>query len=279
VTWWALLYHPRRSRDVVLVALLVFVGVTSSVLTLAYTPVVLAFLWTRRDRPTRIVAAVYFAAAVLQFGVTLRASDSSPPAVSHLRDLPGVYFVRGLASGLVGERWLPDAWSALGWGLAAVAAMLVGALVLVLAVRSRSPHRALGLATVAYSVLFFVVPVYGRGTDYFHLDPAAEFHAIGTRFTTLSNWLLTSGLFVLFSGCVIRVDVRRWIVAGVTVWFAVLAVAGFRGTNPRSAGPEWLPSVGAAQEACVGHPQHRVTLDVVPYPFDVKGTCDELGLG
>lgn len=278
VAWWAILFHPQRTRDVVIVCVLVVLGVTSSALALAYAPAVLYLLWLRRDRPTRIVTVVYFAAALLQAGVSLdTAAESSTK--STLADLPGIFLVRGLGSGLVGERWLPDAWDALGWGLAVIAGLVAVVLTAVLAWRSRGTHRTFGLITVAYSVLLFVAPVYWRGTDMFELDPGRTFHAIGTRFTSLSVWLFTSGLAILFSGCAVRAHTRRWIVGGIAVWFAVLAIAGFRGTNPRSRGPEWLPSVGAAREACAHDPHQIVVLDVVPYPFDVTASCRDLGFG
>jgi len=276
--WWALLYRPKGRVAVALAGFVAFFAATSNALSLLYLPMAAFLIWRRRDRPTVVVAGAFVTGCVLQCLVSLSASDTTPPSQRHLADLPGIYLVRALGSGLVGEHWLPDVWSAIGWGLAVIGGVFLVAALALLVPRCKGDQQILGALTVGYSILMYVAPVYDRSTVGLRIESGEPFIALSTRYTTLSMWLLASGLFVLVSGARMKRQTRVVITSIVAIHFALLAVVGFRGTNPRSTGTEWKPSVASAQEACRTDPTKPVTIDVVPYPFDVVGTCAELGL-
>ncbi len=276
--WWALLFHPRRARDIVIASIVAFFAATSNGLALLYVPVALYLLWRRRDRPTAIVGAVFMVGIAIQVGVIFTATDTTPSSTSHLADLPGIYLVRVTGSALVGEHWLPDVWDSIGWGIAILGGVLLVVLVAFLAVRSVGAQRLFGLLTLGYSILLYVAPVYDRSTVGLRLFSDMAYHPISTRYTTLSVWLLTSGLFVMLSGSRLRNTTRQVVTGVIVVQFAVVAAVGFREMTPRSKGPEWGPSVTVAKASCRTDPTKPVTLAVDPYPFDVVASCADLGL-
>jgi hypothetical protein len=276
--WWALLFHPRRARDIALASVVAFFAATSNGLALFYLPVALYLLWRRRDRPTAIVGGVFLLGIAIQVAVILTTTDTTPSGKSHLADLPGIYLVRAVGSALVGEHSLPEVWDSIGWGIAVLGGALFVMLVAFLAVRSCGAQRLFGLLSVGYSIVLYVAPVYERSTVGLRLFSDMPYHPIATRYTTLSVWLLTSGLFVMLSGSRLRNTTRQVVTGVIVVQFAVLAALGFRETMPRSKGPEWGPSVTIAKASCRTDPTKPVTLAVDPYTFDVVASCAELGL-
>jgi hypothetical protein len=101
-----------------------------------------------------------------------------------------------------------------------------------------------------------------------------EYHSFGARYSSLSIWLLTAGLALLVSSVPVT-RVVRIVVWVIVAWFVVTNVAGFRGSTPRSEGPPWKTSVLLGRQACRAG-ANEVTLDVVPYPFDITVSCAEL---
>jgi hypothetical protein len=124
----------------------------------------------------------------------------------------------------------------------------------------------------------YVGPVYQRSTVGLRLFDDRAYHPISTRYTTLSVWLLMSGLCVLFSGMSVRPFARRAVIGLVVLQAATLAVFGFSASTPRSEGPEWGPSVRAASAACRRRAEEKVALAVAPFTFNVVGSCATLGL-
>jgi hypothetical protein len=269
--WWALLYLPRRRAQVVAPAAVVAVAAMSSALAFAFVPVAAVLAW-RRAGLYRIVAVAFAAGCVVQAAVALGASDDTVRGAGHLGDLPGVFSTRVLASMLVGEQWVDDGWQALGWGLGVLAAVIFVVVLVVVLRRSRGEAAALGVVSIVYGAGLYCLAVWGRGTVMMRIPDT--YNSIGNRWSSLAIWFITSGVVLCIAGNPRAVFIR-WATIATVGWFVVVSVAGFRGSNPRSPGPDWQPSVESARHACADG-DHPVTLAVVPYPFDVTISCAEL---
>jgi hypothetical protein len=274
--FWALLVVPTSRRRAIAAAVVCVLAALSSVLALLYLPVTARLAWKRRDVDSRIVLGSFVAASVVQGLFVVTASDSSPKSTTHAGDLLPIYSVRVLGSGALGEDWLERAWRHLGYGVGALAAVVVVLAVTVLLVRTGGTRRCLGALAIAQSVVMFVVPVALRGSDGFDLLPH-HFVPTGARFATLSLWLLISGIAILLTGARLPAAVRTACIALLVVQFAVVAVHDLQGTNSRSGGPAWSDAVAAARAACRGRaPGAPVALGISPPGWQVHLTCDRV---
>lgn len=268
--WWALVWRPRHVAGAVGASLVAVLAACSSSLVLVFLPLAAVLAW-KRPGPYRIVAAAFGVGCAIQ-GIVILTAPEVATAPSTATDLPGIFSIRVLASMLVGEQWVGDAWSAIGWGLAVIAVAITACWLLALAVRGRGEPRVLGLVAVAYAVLLYGGELWIRGSVGMRIG--TEYHSFGARYSSLSIWLLTAGLVLLVSSVPVT-RVVRVVVVVIVAWFVVTSVAGFRGSTPRSEGPPWKTSVLLGRQACRAG-ANEVTLDVVPYPFDITVSCAEL---
>ena len=261
--WWAILYRPTSRRDAIAPSVMVFLGVASQALALVYVPVVAYQAWRRRDRGTYVVAGAFAAASVLQLSVIAASwQDRNPAGANSFGDLPQVYAVRVLGSALVGEKSIGDLWDALGVWFAVFAGAVVIGIVASLVHLAARRRRAIGLLTIGYSVGLWVLAVAGRGSVGIRI-PATGYSSIATRWTSLSVWLLLSGLFILAAS--VRSRTARVVVTSLLVLqFAVVAAIGFRGANPRSDAQTWTDSIRAAHALCATGDVDDATALVVP---------------
>jgi hypothetical protein len=273
--WWALLYQPRTRVDAIPGAAVASFAALSSALALLYVPFAALLAVKRRDAPSRIVFVAFVACAAVQGVVMLSATDATPTFPSHLRDVPRIYTVRVLGSMLVGEQWVGDVWQGMGRAFPILSVLVIATVVVFLTIRCRDPWRCLGLLTIAYSAVMYVVPVWLRGTEQLRI-PDGGYFSIGNRYSSLSIWFLLSGIALLTSASR-SVTVRRVTTAVIVLQFVVVAVPGYRGTNPRSAGPEWQQTVGAARSKCSERPDSTALLQVIPIGrFPIHVSCSEL---
>jgi hypothetical protein len=268
--WWALVYRPRHTVGVVGAASVAVLAACSNSLALVFLPLAAVLAWRRPGR-YRIVAAAYAVGCLVQ-GIVILTSPAAETAPHRTVDFPGIFSIRVLASMVVGEQWVGDAWSALGWGLAAVAILVTACWLLALAWRGRGEARVLGLVAVGYAVLLYCAELWVRGS--LGMRIGSEYHTFGARYSSLSIWLTTAGLVLLVSS-VRSARLVRVVVVVIVVWFGVTSIAGFRGTTPRSQGPGWKTSVAQARDACAAGAD-QVQLAVVPYPFDITVSCASL---
>jgi hypothetical protein len=276
VNFWALLAFPRTTRRTVLAAGLAALSALTSVLALVYVPFAAMLAWKRRDHLSRIVVSVFAAAAMAQLLLVLTAANEGPHATTRAGDLPGLYVVRVLSVGLLGERGVHYEWRSLGYGLGVVAAIVVAVVAGLLLSRTSGARRCLGTVTIGYSVLMYVVAVAIRGTTAFSLQ-AAQYFPNGTRFSALSLWLLLSGIAILLDGVACSEAVRRLAIAVFVAQFAVVGLLGFRGTNARSGGPAWSAAVDEAASSCRDRPGDEVVvLPITPAGWTVSLTCDQV---
>jgi hypothetical protein len=263
VGYWALLLVPLDTRDVLLAGTIAFVAASSNALTLSYLPLAALLLYKRRDRRSRIVLAAYAAGVALQTTIVLTATSSSPTGQSKVSELPLLYSVRVFGSMLLGEKWIRSLWLTTGLFVAFVSALLVLAGLVYLMIRAAGASRCLGGITVCYSVFLFCYPVYERGTAALHLTDDT-FSFAGARFATLSILLLLSGTMILLSGARIGAAAKQIAIVLVAAQFVVVGVVGFRATNARSAGPEWILALAGSRLACTTKPKHLVPVALSP---------------
>jgi hypothetical protein len=257
--WWAVLYRPTSSADAATPAAVVFLAAVSHALTLVYAPVVAYLTWKRRERPSLLVAAAFAVGAVVQLVVIARATDDTARGGHHVGDLPKIYGVRVLGSMLVSERRLSDVWDLLGDALPVLAALItIGALVLLF--RFAAARRGVAAVTVLYSVVFYGVTLWGRGTV--GLRIGAVYHSTGNRYASLSIWLLLSGLCILAANAGGRA--RDIAIVVVAAQFAIVAFLGFHGANPRSKASTWTDRLHAAAAQCERTRSTTATAFVVP---------------
>jgi hypothetical protein len=271
--WWAVVYRPDSSADAAAPAAVVFLAVVSQALTLAYAPVVAYNAWKRRERPTLLVAAAFLAGAFVQLVVMARATDETTRGAHHVGDLPKIYGVRVLGSMLVSERRLGDVWTALGDTLPALAALVViGALAVLFRFGAA---RGLAAIAVFYSVALYGLTLWGRGTVGMRIG--AVYHSTGNRYASLSIWLLLSGLCILAANAGARA--RDVAIVVIAAQFAIVALLGFHGANPRSKASSWTDTLHTAAAQCARTGSAAATVFVVPPSpaFAIPVSCTDLG--
>jgi hypothetical protein len=275
VCYWALIARPQTGLVLALAGAVAFLGAASNLLALLFVPLALWLGWTRRDRMTLTVLGAFAAGLMLQVVVAL-SSSAQPNGTSLVNDIPPLYAVRVLGSALFGEKGTQALWAHGGYGYALAVAVVVGAGLAFLAVRTARDARILGLITLAYSFMAFAVPVFIRGTETIRLTAGEQPGLAYGRFATMSILLLMSGGFILLVNARLGQGVNRWLVLTVAAYFAVLVVAGYRQVNERSDGPEWRAALHAAQVSCRTEDRSDVAIPISPPGWSVRLPCDRI---
>jgi hypothetical protein len=270
--FWALLYEPRNRADVAAGSVVAGVTALSAPTSLLYVPLAAILFVQRGSAAFRVVAGVFLGCAALQVLVAL--GQGSPfAAETNPLELPGLFGLRVGGSLLLGDRLLLAAWPRWGWTIAIAAwAPLIAIGVCGL---FRSPTRGRRVAALAalYSLAFFSVPVYIRGTSL--LRPVEEvLKPHGSKWTVASILLLATAVLV----------VLRWEGAGpvgrvARLLFLALLVVGtastYRVDNDRSPGPRWSAGLSEAAERCQrGAP--AVGIPISPPGWVVRLSCQEI---
>lgn len=211
--------------------------------------------------------------AIAQLIVIAGATDDTPTSAHHVGDLPKIYAVRVLASLLVSERRLSDAWNTLGNALPILAVLVVlGAIVVLF--RSAVARQRIGAVTILYSVALYAVTLWDRGTVAMRIG--ATYHAIGNRYASLSIWLLLSGLCILAGNAGTRV--RDVAIVVIAMQFVIVALLGFHGANPRSNAATWTATLQNSVARCETTRSTTATMFVVPPSpaFAIRLSCSDL---
>ena len=207
-------------------------------------------------------------------------------------DLPEIVGVRVFSQYLLGDRGIEALWD-LQWLV--VAGMPILALA-ALAFLGASTWRACTERVVAaagltlLAVALLVVPVWGRGTNHGAIEfpqetilgpvpQAGEYNPGPSHFSIAPVLVLGGALAVLVSADHRSRRARQLLGAAFVAHLVVVGAFGFRVTNGRSAGPEWLPTVETARKGCEGRPPNEVAELALPQPFfnpPIRVTCDEL---
>jgi hypothetical protein len=262
-TCWALLWVPRGAAGRLLVPLVVGTAVASDNVVAIFLPLAAARVWTRRDRPGTVAAALLAGGTVLNALVPVLGIDEHrgiTPRVSLVWAIEA-YVLRPVPQALLGVRLVglrPEHTLA---GLAPVAAgwLLVAAAILAAFLLARrgvlGPNWTLAVVAGGYSAVLyvFVVMVSGFALDRYSLPAAllaiTALTAIlasptdgrqGQDASLWARWRRPAAALV-----------PSLALAGL---LAVVCAANFRGPNPRSDGPRWRAELRRARAECLADP-------------------------
>jgi hypothetical protein len=143
-------------------------------------------------------------------------------------------------------------------------------------------------AFLALSLIFFVVPVWGRGTTTVGLTPAegmqfpvpskSTSYVVGDRFSVVPVATLAGATGLLLAGSrrKTRSDMRIWPTVFVA-HIALLTAIGFFVTNLRSHSPSWSQSVSQAYRSqCAEDRPNKLALVPETFGAPVKIVCRDL---
>ncbi len=231
---WALVSLAERSWDIALRGLVAALAAASSSLCFLFLPLALGWLLIRRTRPALVVAAAFCSGLVVQGLVSLftTSNASALPASFHSvdRTVSAIANDTGLD---VFSTYLFGAHGLTGEHLLAITGTLVTvAIVAILLFGAGRTHQMLALVFVAYAVVMFVAPAWGR-------------QAASYRYSVIPVMLLASAVAILIADPTRTRDqmiarIGRWLFVAQIV---VVSIIGFAGTDYRSQSPEWSGSV------------------------------------
>jgi hypothetical protein len=266
---WALVSRREGTRDVVVRATMAFFAATATPLAAAFAPVAVGWCVVRRTRAAYVVSIAYAVGLVLQIGVVLQTSNAQK-AVNVIGDLVRLLGARVFSIFLLGTQGtsaLGDVSDTLIWF---VVPLITCVFLAVLMWRAPRASLTLALVFLVEAVVFFVVPVWGRGTQSLGLA-SQVLDAPATRFSVVPVFLLASAFALLVAAdptrpprLVERVG-RPLFVAQVVITIVLC----FPVVNQRSRGGTWTRQVARAyQTQCVGEPpDHEATVKPSLYPW------------
>ena len=241
---WALVSLEERTRDTALRCALVFLGATSTLLSVVFLPVAIGWVAYRRTRSAWTVGIAFFAGLLVQTIVALSARQST--IASRAGVLAEATSVRVFGAFFLGTRW-ESAWWRADW-LSLVVLGPLAFLVLLLALGTRADRRAQAMATVftLLAVIVFAVPAWERGTLYLKIGPSSlapkGWDYWGeSRFSIVPVLLLASAVAILLSSN--PPLVRRFGIPTFAIWTLVLMVACFSQNGLRGQDPSWASRV------------------------------------
>ena len=263
IAGWTLLRRPDRRRVVVAAVFLIAIGTHGLV-------------WLTADRADRYEDPRV--TEEVERELHIRAFAPQTYAPSHPEELPRLYGLRVAGVFFVGYEMLAPAYRRFGDVFSYAALAAVGLMAAYAVARREIPRAVLGL-TLAYSVLFFLVPVAIRGTE--HVAPVDEqvIYA-GSRYAVVPTLLLISSAAILLSRRDRRVPGRTWsvVVVGTMTLLVAIVVNDFRYPNPRAEGPPWSEELSSATRLCRETGWSYVKIPIAPKGagWDVLVGCDRL---
>lgn len=287
---WALLSMAERPRAVVLRSFVAFFAATATALSMIFVPLAFGCALVRRTRATWVVVTTFCVGLLVQAAVVSHTSDQRIHFLATVRQaskLPELISLRVFAEYLLSDKGISWLWSERGV-LAALAPLVVVAILMYRFPGAIRRNQLVAVAFVGLSVVAFVVPVWGRGTDsaaltraegpQFPVPSTSRTYVAANRFSVVPVMLLAGAAALLLAGPRRRrSDKRRiWPIVFV-VHIALLSMIGFSVKNLRSRSPSWSASVGSVyQSQCARNP--ATNLVQVPEVFGarVRIACRDL---
>lgn len=253
----ALVTVATRRRQVVVAAGVAFFAATATPLTVVFIPLALGWALVRRARSTWIIVSAYAVGLVVQFAVVVSTSDTAKPAttgsVGELTRLAGVRISGVFVVGSPGVFSTSRVWFGDGVALMIGSTLVLLVLLVVLMRGASRRDRLMAGVLVAYGVVTFVVPVWGRGTSSLTWGIGPQLELGGTRFSLAPVFLLSAAFAILVApvgSTAVRAVARigRYVFV---VHVVVLSILAFPVTNARSEhGVAWASALKDARRTC-----------------------------
>jgi hypothetical protein len=279
--FWAFMWRSDHPGALGARVAVVLATTLSDPLAVLLAPLALADALARRSRRALAVPVAFVLGLAVQVAAALAASES-PQRLTRFDpgDVIPLYALRVTGSLTVGDRFIDDLWFAFGRGFSYGVLALVAAGLLTGMALSARRTRVFAAVCVAYSALFFVVFLVGRGSG--GMRPGtdeATWHLAGARFTYAPILFLAAAFLAI-------IDVRgrpiagpRWLLAPRVALgaVAVLVAANFSFQSERSLGPTWSSELSAAREECAGGaPEAHLRVAPAPFAFGLTVSCRRL---
>jgi hypothetical protein len=260
-TFWALMYVPNgRWGRVVAGGIVVLTGMTT-ILIMAFVPLVLVRAWLRRDRWSYALAAVVCLTTLVQ-GISLVSGVNSRNGLSHPRPNPLWAFVEwllwGVPAAVLGETWMRSPRSEVLHVVRMVTVYLIIAAALVLAVRRFTrPAWGLALFAVANSAAVLCISMMGMGY------PTDAFFVPDNLLQDTERYLMASAPMIIVAlvallrprGSGSRI---RWLpIALYTALVLATCASHYRIEQPRDYAESWSATLDTARAECAARPGER----------------------
>jgi hypothetical protein len=275
--FWALVWRSESRGALAARVAVVLATTLSDPLAVLLAPLAIVNAVGRRSRRALIVPGAFVLGLALQAAAI--ATAESPQRLTRFDpgDVLPLYALRVAASLVVGDRFIDDFWFAYGKGFSYGVLALVAVGLVVGVALSRRRTRLFAAVCVAYSVLFFVAFLVGRGSA--GMRPGtdeATWHLAGARFTYAPILFLATALLAMFDARVHgSSDVRRPLLSAVVLCaVAVLVAANLSFQSERSLGPTWSSELSAGRAKCAaGASQARLRVAPGPFGFGLTIAC------
>ena len=274
--FFALWSTSPTTADIVADSVVVAVATLSGPLTALYAPLAVRRLASGTGRRRLIVPAVYGAAVAAQALTAVFARSGSQRFTPfRFDDVFLVYALRVTGSVLATDRFIDEAWLALGWWFALGSLAVVGGVCLYGIVRAEGQRKAFILVALGYSGVLFATSLFLRGSREMRV-PLDSFSLNGSRYTVVPVLLLLTVLIVIAEGGPTFGPV--WIRRGLAAFVVATMLMTFRNVHTvRIYAPDWRSSVAAARRQCVETRTDKVRVPVAPGPAEdwyVVVRCD-----
>jgi hypothetical protein len=298
----AVLLPVERPWAVVVRLPIVVLAPLSSPICVLFVPIALFHVLrvlTRRASPARsVVPIVCTVAAMVQlvvFATAPQATASRSALGDFAPDVVRLYGTKVVTELLYGVRVTDDLWSALGYGLAVLSALALGAALVWRVRRAGWTSRWLIASCVVGGAVVYAASVWQRSSTIGDMLSVGgvPYNFAAMRYQLFPAALLLFALLVpldLERGAIVdpRVPSRRsWshelraerlVLVLAAVWAVVAFVPSYRLDTARSGGPDWVAQVDAAEVTCARDPASgAVVIAVSPVPdWSVALPCWEL---
>jgi hypothetical protein len=245
--------------------------------------------WRTKAPPLRFaVPVVYAIAAVLQllvFATAPQAGGTRAPLDEFVPDIARLYSTKVPTEFLFGVRAMVSLWDAIGYWIAVIGVVAVGAALGWRLPRSSTTSRWFIVSCVVGGAALFVVSVWQRSNTIAAMlvEAGEPYNFAAMRYQIFPALLILLALLVRpdLEPKVFREPVavvtppwheelrrQRWVVAVALVWLAVAFVPSYRLDTARSGGPDWITAVDGAEVACrTLPPSAAVDLPISPQPI------------
>ena len=261
---WALISLEEGRRPSTLRAVLVFLGATSSVLSLLFLPVAIGWVVYRRTQAALVVSAAFLLGLIVEVSVTL----TSPPATGAQMGLPllaKATSVRVFGAFLLGTRWEAAWWGANWESLVVLGPLIVVALLVALSIGADRRAQIVAGMFGLLAIVFFAIPAWGRGTVYLGIGPSGIVQGYQdtwgeSRFSVVPVMLLASAVAILIapigsSSVERRRVIQRIVLPAFVVWSLIIMAVSFPQTTIRGSDSSWTGRVDRVLSSeCSGRP-------------------------